>query len=205
MKALDLFCCAGGATRGLQLAGYHVTGVDIRPQPRYCGDAFIQADAMEIDWTGYDLIWASPPCQRYSRMRPDTQHNHPDLVEPVRNRLLALDTPYIIENVEGAPLRNPLLLCGTMFGLLVIRHRLFETNPPIYFAPAVCAHQRPVVTRGKRPDRDRHYACVVGHSSDLEFTRQAMGIDWMSTREIAEAIPPAYSQFLAEQILELAR
>jgi DNA (cytosine-5)-methyltransferase 1 len=200
LRALDLFCCAGGAARGLQQAGYHVTGVDIRPQPRYAGDVFIQADAMEVDWMGYDLIWASPPCQRYSCMRPELADSHPDLIGPVRDRLLALGTPYIIENVEGAPLRNPLMLCGTMFGLLVIRHRLFETNPPIYFPPATCTHQRPVVTRGKRPDRDRHYACVVGHSSDLEFTRLAMGINWMSTREISQAIPPAYARWLAEQI-----
>lgn len=199
-RALDLFCCAGGATRGLQLAGYHVTGVDIKPQKRYIGDAFIQADAMEVDWCGYDLIWASPPCQRYSCMRPDTQHNHPDLIAPVRARLIETGVPWILENVPGAPLVNPLMLCGTMFGLLVVRHRLFETSPPIYFAPASCAHQRAVVERGKRPDRGKHYAAIYGHASDVHFTREAMGIDWMSRDELSEAIPPVYSKFLAEQI-----
>ncbi len=203
LRALDLFCCAGGAARGLQIAGYHVTGVDIRPQPRYIGDVFMQADAMSLDWAGYDLIWASPPCQRYSAMTHQNRRGeHPDLIPAVRQRLQSLDTSYIIENVEGAPLINPLLLCGTMFGLLVIRHRLFETNPPIYFPPAACAHQRPVVTRGKRPDRDRHYACVVGHSSDIEFTQRAMGIDWMTRDELSQAIPPAYSRFLGERIME---
>lgn len=200
MRALDLFCGAGGATRGLQMAGYKVTGVDINPQPRYCGERFIQGDAMALDWSDYDLYWASPPCQRYSRMRPDTAHNHPDLVAPVRERLKALGAPYIIENVEGAPLENALMLCGTMFGLLVIRHRLFETNPPIYFPPATCAHQRPVVTRGKWADPETQYASVVGNLSNVAFARIAMGIDWMNRNELAQSIPPAYSRFLAEEI-----
>jgi DNA (cytosine-5)-methyltransferase 1 len=200
-RALDLFCKAGGATKGLQRAGYHVTGVDIEPQPHYCGDVFYQADAMEFDLSGYDLIWASPPCPRYSRItQANNRNNHPDLVAPIRDRLSNQSLPYIIENVEGAPLRNPLLLCGTMFGLLVLRHRLFETNPPIYFPPATCAHQRLVVTRGKRPDRSNHYASVVGHFSDVDFAREAMGIDWMTRDELANAIPPAYSYFLAMEL-----
>jgi DNA (cytosine-5)-methyltransferase 1 len=135
-------------------------------------------------------------------MRPDTQQNHPDLIAPVRACLKTLDIPYIIENVEGAPLLNPLMLCGTMFGLLVVRHRLFETNPPIYFPPAVCAHQRPVVTRGKWANPDRHYASVVGNFSNVVFAREAMGIDWMARDELREAIPPAYSRFLAERVRE---
>lgn len=201
-RALDLFSGAGGAARGLQLAGYHVTGVDIRPQPRYAGDVFIQADAMGVDWTGYDLIWASPPCQRYSDMAAVTgkREIYPDLIGAVRDRLVKTGTPWILENVEGAPLRNPLMLCGTMFGLLVTRHRLFETWPPIYFAPAPCAHQRPVVKHGRRPDRERHYAAATGHFSDVEFVRSAMGIGWMSRSELSQAIPPAYSRYLAEQI-----
>jgi DNA (cytosine-5)-methyltransferase 1 len=199
-RALDLFCGAGGAARGLQEAGYHVTGVDVKAQPRYCGDRFIQADAMAIDWTGYDLIWASPPCQAYSDMSVVTGKTYPDLIGVVRERLVAAGAPYIIENVEGAPLRNPLMLCGTMFGLLITRHRLFETNPPIYFPPATCAHQRPVVKHGRRPDRDRHYAAATGHFSDVGFVKQAMGIDWMTRDELSQAIPPAYSRFLAMQL-----
>ena len=87
-----------------------------------------------------------------------------------------------------------------MFGLLVVRHRLFETDPPIYFAPASCAHQRLVVNAGRKPDRDKHYASVVGHFSDIKFAKEAMDIDWMNAKELAEAIPPAYSYFLATEI-----
>lgn len=208
MRALDLFCCAGGATRGLQMAGFHVTGVDIEPQPRYCGDAFYQDDAMawlrgeRESLDGFDLIWASPPCPFYSQMTrcAGTVAQHPDLVPDVRRHLQRAGVPYIIENVEGAPLDNPLMLCGTMFGLLVIRHRLFETDPPIYFPPSPCAHQRRVVKHGRLPARERHYAAVTGHFSDVEFAREAMGIDWMNRNELSQAIPPAYARFLAEQI-----
>lgn len=210
MRALDLFCGAGGATKGLQLAGYHVTGVDIKQQARYVGDVFYQDDAMawlrgeRAPLDCFDLIWASPPCQFYSDMTVVTgkRDAHPDLIEDVRAGLLASGAPYIIENVEGAPLCNPLLLCGTMFGLLVMRHRLFETNPPIYFPPSPCCHTRTVVKHGRLPDRERHYAAATGHFSDVAFVREAMGIDWMTRDELSQAIPPAYSKFLAERVLE---
>jgi len=198
------------------MAGYHVTGVDVYKSPRYCGDAFIHADALEVDLDGYDLIWASPPCQHYSRMtivatraeiehpdHPKTITQHPDLINLVRKRLVATGKPYIIENVPDAPLINPIMLCGTMFGLLVVRHRMFETNPPIYFPPAACAHQRKVVSPGRRPDREKHYASVVGHMSDIRFAEEAMQIDWMNREELAEAIPPVYSKWLAEELERL--
>jgi DNA (cytosine-5)-methyltransferase 1 len=204
MKALDLFCCAGGATRGLQLAGYHVTGVDIRPQPHYCGDAFIQADAMELGWAGYDLIWASPPCQRYSECTPvDYKGLHPDLLPVVADRLRKQETPYIIENVEMARrlLRSPIKLCGSMFGLDFWRHRYFEIgNVDVFFLVPPCNHSyAPVLITGqgnrlidgKRP----------GHVP-AATQRKAMQIDWMTRDELTEAIPPAYSRFLAERIME---
>lgn len=207
-RALDLFCCAGGAARGLQEAGYHVTGVDIRPQPRYCGDAFIQADAMELDWAGYDLIWASPPCQRYCRITPArTRNDHPDLLPEVLKWLRDQPTPYICENVPGTEvlMRDPLFLCGTMFGLNIWRHRWFEVgNTGAFFLTPPCNHQgHPVLIsgrgmlgvcrRGKRP------------AEPLKAVKEAaIGIDWMVTTELDQAIPPVYSRFLAEAVKEYA-
>jgi DNA (cytosine-5)-methyltransferase 1 len=148
-KALDLFCGAGGATRGLQLAGFHVTGVDIAAH-RYCGDAFHQADALTFPIEGFDFVWASPPCQAFTALRfMPTARKHPNLIPQTRARLVASGVPYCIENVEGAPLGDSgylILLCGTMFGLQTAdgraelrRHRLFETSFSIPLRPA-CQH-----------------------------------------------------------------
>ena len=127
-KALDLFCCAGGASRGLADAGFEVIGVDIEPQPHYPYD-FHRADAMTFELRWFDFIWASPPCQRYSRAQRIRDNDHPDLIERLRKRLIKSGKPYCIENVVGAPLINPVELCGAMFpGLSVYRHRLFETS-----------------------------------------------------------------------------
>ena len=147
-RALDLFCCAGGATRGLQEAGFHVTGVDIKPQPRYVGNEFHQANALTFPLDGFEFIWASPPCQAHTAMK--AMHNakdHDDLIPQVRRMLLlhmvSSGVNFVIENVEGAPLLNPALLCGTMFDLgcdnaEVRRHRLFECSFPL---PALkCRH-----------------------------------------------------------------
>lgn len=125
-RALDLFCGAGGATRGLQMAGFHVTGVDIKPQPRYCGDEFHQANALTFPLDGYDFVWASPPCQRYTMAQNAAKnaHNHPDLIPPIRERLLGSGVDWVMENVVGAPLINPVMLCGLAFGLKVKRHSL---------------------------------------------------------------------------------
>lgn len=201
-RALDLFCCAGGATRGLQQAGYHVTGVDIRPQPHYCGDAFIQADAMGLDWRDYDLIWASPPCQLYSIMTPKgVRLQHPNLLPKVADRLRAQDTPYIIENVAGAQhlMRNPIFLCGSMFGLGFRRHRWFELgNTDAFFLLPSCNHSiAPILItgRGMRFENGKRASHVK-----IAIKRAAMQIDWMTDDEITQAIPPAYSKFLAEQI-----
>jgi DNA (cytosine-5)-methyltransferase 1 len=145
-RALDLFSGAGGAARGLQLAGFHVTGVDIRPQPRYAGDVFIHGDALEVSLDGYDFIHASPPCQAHTAMKtmPDAKE-HPDLIPATRSRLVASGLPYVIENVVGAPLISPILLCGTMFDLgckdaELRRHRLFECSFPMLVPQ--CQHGR---------------------------------------------------------------
>jgi DNA (cytosine-5)-methyltransferase 1 len=164
-RALDLFCCAGGATKGLQRAGFHVTGVDIKPQPRYCGDAFHQADALTFPLEGFDFIWASPPCQAFTALRfMPTAKDHPNLIPETRARLVEANIPYCIENVPGAPLGDSgylIMLCGTMFGLQtrdgraeLRRHRLFETSFSIPLRPAC----QPWGTRGCGVDCGRTYA-----------------------------------------------
>lgn len=211
MKALDLCCCAGGATRGLQQAGYHVTGVDIRPQPHYIGDAFVCDDAMA--WLrgerepldSFDLIWASPPCQLYSQLTPEDRRSaHANLLPEVLTILRAQPVPYIVENVQGARryFRNAVVLCGTMFGLPIWRHRWFEIgNSDAFFLPPPCNHgsERPILISGmgsKKIDGRRAKRQPVG----LKYA--AIQIDWMNRAELSEAIPPAYSRFLAERIQE---
>jgi DNA (cytosine-5)-methyltransferase 1 len=199
-RLLDLFCGAGGATKGYQLAGFHVTGVDINPQPNYCGDAFVQADAMTFPLDGYDLIHASPPCQRYSAMsvcRPGLADNYPDLVAATRARLEEWGGRYVIENVPRAPLLNPVTLCGFMFGLRLYRHRLFESNRLLL----VPDHPRHTV----RTSRAGHYEpgtiiSVAGNCAPIGVAREVMGIGWTNRAELAEAIPPAYTWFLGEQL-----
>jgi DNA (cytosine-5)-methyltransferase 1 len=149
MKALDLFCADGGATRGLQLAGFHVTGVDIDAHPRYCGDRFIQGNALSVSLDGYDFIWASPPCQAHTRLRHLHARKYPKLIARTRSRLIKSGIPFCIENVEEAPLGSSgflIMLCGTMFGLRTAdgraelrRHRLFETSFSIPLRPR-CQH-----------------------------------------------------------------
>lgn len=206
-RALDLFCCAGGATRGLQLAGYEVTGVDKNPQPRYIGDRFFQDDAMA--WlrgereplSSFDLIWASPPCQRYSQITPkEKRGNHPDLLPEALEILRVQPVPYIVENVDGTQIymRNPIMLCGSMFGLPLQRHRWFEIgNTEAFFLLPPCNHSEPPVlitgtTRRLINGKRREFS--------LAECAAAAGIDWMRRIDLDEAIPPAYSKFLAEQI-----
>jgi DNA (cytosine-5)-methyltransferase 1 len=209
-KALDLFAGAGGVSVGLQRAGFEVTGVDIRPQPHYRGGTFIQADAMTYPLEGFDLIWASPPCQAYSSLRflcPGKEY--PDLMPAVRERLAgARGVLTIIENVPGAPLRAPILLCGSMFGLRVQRHRLFELN---FFTLAPCCNHGvwqfdlPVSKSNYR--RGRRKSRVVGvyggtQKNQPDSVREAaMGVDWMNRRELTQAIPPPYAEFLGTQAL----
>lgn len=191
-RALDLFCGAGGASYGLALAGFEVTGVDVRPQPRY-PYRFVQADALTVDLSGYDLIWASPPCQAYSVSRycHREDYGYPDLVAPIRERVEASETPFILENVPGAPLRADLILCGAMFNLNVKRHRVFECRFPVLQPGHRC-------WKGKRT-----YAIVAAHLFSVRVGSAAMGIDWMRRHELAQAVPPAYSQYLGETFLAM--
>jgi hypothetical protein len=308
LRALDFYSGAGGATRGVQDAGFHVTGVDINPQPRYCGDAFFQEDALDFkwSWTGdfiggslahfpeicdrceltwarhFDFVWASPPCQAFSRLRHLHPKDRPNLIPQTRKLLVKSGAPYCIENVEEAPLGDSgylIMLCGTMFGLQTAdgrgelrRHRLFETSFSIPLRPA-CQHgtSSPLSICGKGDHLSaRKVLTVCGHSpvdnvkrqtinvtgngspvgSDLyrhrqtltvcgtglddnrmrarrrtisvtgstaqanvvrnyvrevftvQQAREAMGIDWMSMKYLSQAIPPAYSRFIAENFLK---
>ncbi len=206
---LDVFCGAGGAAMGYHRAGFDVIGVDIKPQPNY-PFTFEQRDAVEYlrEWlaTGYELPWhaihASPPCQRWSRKTNDPD-SHPDLLTPTRELLEVSGLPYIIENVPGAPLDGP-ILCGSSFNLDVRRHRRFETNFPI-LVPS-CAHgvQVPRFTlydHGKEFLSGVVHVFGTGGGKGREHWSEAMGIDWMTDPELADAIPPAYTELIGAQLL----
>lgn len=203
MRILDLFCGAGGSAWGLQQAfpDAEIIGVDIRPQKNY-PFAFVQADALTYPLEGADLVWASPPCQEYSPLRAVTKKRYPDLVAPVRQRLLAWGGPWILENVPQAPLLNGAELCGAVFGLRVYRHRRFEA-PFVVLAPPHSRHT--VKAGGHKAQRERKayyleggFVTVTGHVGS--YCGPAMGITWMTGEELSQAIPPAYSAYLAQFI-----
>lgn len=199
MNALDLFCGAGGASMGLHMAGFEVVGVDINPQPHYPFE-FVQGDAMKYPLDGFDLIWASPPCQAFTLAQRIRKRAHPDLIKPIRDRLHGSGTQYVIENVEGSPLLCPVLLCGSMFpGLRVYRHRLFEASFYIK-EPNHPKHVAKLRKMGRRV-QEGEFMHVVGNFTGVELAREAMGISWMKRDELREAIPPAYSEYVARQAL----
>ena len=211
-KLLDLFCGAGGCSVGYHRAGFDVVGVDIKPQPNYPFE-FHQADALEYPFEGFDAIHASPPCQLYSVANNiHGRDDHPDLVAATRARLERVGVPWVIENVPGAPMTNYVTICGLALGLAVKRHRLFETSFWVW-GPPLCPEGHPgdwvsvfghtVLERGHvigkakgggNRIKRRHLGTGRG--------REAMGIDWMTRDELSQAIPPAYTQFIGEQLLE---
>jgi DNA (cytosine-5)-methyltransferase 1 len=189
-----------------------VVGVDINPQPNYPFE-FIQDDALFVltrwverrtvrDWllSDFDAIHASPPCQLFTKARKLQGNAHADLVGPTRELLKATGLPYVIENVVGAPLINPVRLEGAMFGLNTNRPRLFETNWPVEM-PVLIPPPLPQAKMG-RPPKPGQAIQVVGHFSDVPAGREAMGIPWMNQGELAQAIPPAYTDFIGSQLLE---
>lgn len=209
-KLLDLFCGAGGAAVGYHRAGFDVTDVDTAPQPNY-PFRFVQTNALTAMFLwGYDAIHASPPCQNYcwSTTKPKAAgKTYPDLLEPIRIRLEEAGVPYVIENVPTAPLKNPTYLEGTMFGLNVIRRRGFETNWWLQqprFRPRKKPIMRPHHTTGKMIQKSA-YCSVAGNGADgwscrVADWREAMGIDWMTRREITQAIPPAYTEYIGRHL-----
>lgn len=203
---LDLFCGAGGAAMGYYRAGFDVVGVDIAPQPRYPFE-FHQADALEFLWShkaGWDVIHASPPCQVFTRARQLAKAQGHDtkklgLVSPTRELLKASGVLYVIENVEGAPLLEPVTLCGSSFGLKVRRHRLFESN--VALTTLECRHKeqgRPVGVYHRMGDSIPQGGRTA---RTLEEGQEAMGIDWMTWNELKEAVPPDYTEHSGHQLL----
>jgi len=186
LRLLDLFSGAGGAAMGYHRAGFDVVGVDINPQPHYPFE-FHQADALTYPLDGFDAIHASPPCQHYANVTKWRGHTaaHPDYVPAVLDRLGDQPMPWIIENVPGAPIRPDFILCGSMFGLRIQRHRWFHTSWNAYDLMPTCDH------RGLLP---------FMHKGEHAYA-DAMGCEWMSNREGRQAIPPIYTEYLGERLL----
>jgi len=207
VKLLDLYCGAGGASAGYAAAGFEVYGVDLKHGKRY-PYIYVRADVLDVlRDTNYldqfDVIHASPPCQTHSI----TQHlrnaqgkttNKLDLIPETRAALIASGKPYIIENVPGSPLINPIQLCGSSFGLKVRRHRLFESNMALI--GSVCNHKvqgRPVGVYGSLNDEIPKGGKTA---ATIDEAGNAMGISWAIWTELVEAIPPAYTKYLGGQL-----
>jgi DNA (cytosine-5)-methyltransferase 1 len=210
VKLLDLFCGAGGAAMGYHRAGFHVTGVDIAPQPDYCGDTFVQGDALDYladHWWEYDAVHASPPCQASTALTKGTNkgREYVQLIPETRRLLRATGLPTVIENVQGADVRRDLTLCGEMFGLDVIRHRYFELSGFTAMQPEHIPHRGRV--RGWRHGTyyDGPYVAVYGDGGGKGTVAEwqaAMGIDWTDDRKsIAEAIPPSYGEYVGAALM----
>jgi DNA (cytosine-5)-methyltransferase 1 len=217
-KMVDVCCCAGGTSVGYHRAGFCVTGVDINPQPRY-PFRFIQADArayLDHHADEYAVGAGSPPCQHWSPLNAYNHVDYPQLIEPVRDGFIAAGLPYVIENVEAAApeLKDPILLCGPMFGLKVYRHRLFEANWPLA-APPHFKHEALCARNGYLPTIGRPFMSIHGgrHSKAWQSAAcEAMGLPHLdlrvsgadtktAIREICEAIPPSYTDYIGCQLL----
>ena len=201
MRALDLFCGGGGATKGLQSVFDRVVGIDISDQPDYCGDHFMKRDVfvIPIDFLkGFDFIWASPTCQVHTfATSRKAKEKYTNQIPATRKLLKESGVPYCIENVPQAPLRKDLLLCGEMFGLRVIRHRIFECDGFKVTQPAHPKHK-------KRIDpKHSYYVSVAGHGGDgysykIKDWQKGIGCDWINDKHtLAQIVPPKYSEYIA--------
>jgi len=204
MKLLDLFCCGGGAGMGYHMAGFDVTGIDIEPQPKY-PFKFIQDDALDyLEKHGheFDFIHASPPCQGYSNLTPvKNKGDHEKMIPAVRELLVKSGKPFAIENVAGArhELKSPTMLCGSMFGLRTQRHRYFESSFN-FDPPCACNHSEIplLVTTASKASRELRFKLGMKPKT-VKNAPDAYGIDWMGFKELKEAIPPAYTKWIAEE------
>lgn len=204
-RALDLYCCQGGAGKGYSDAGFEVVGVDKSPQPRYPFE-FLQAEAIQFLLTyghRFDFIHASPPCQLYSKTQRIMQNDHPDLLGPTRDALNAVGVPWVIENVMGAgpEMKDPVTLCGASFGLNTYRHRLFEAGGWELPEPEHPEHTRRQTKMGRRrkPEEMGQY---VGNFIGVEDAKSDLGVPWMSREGIRECIPPAYAEYVGRAFLD---
>lgn len=207
-RLLDLYSCAGGAAMGYHRAGWEVTCVDIEPQPNN-PFRFVQADALEFlrdSWRSFDAVHTSPPCQASTALTKGTNRGRQylDLIPATRAALAEIPLPSVIENVQGAKVRRNLTLCGEMFGLEVLRHRYFETSFPVW-QPEHRPHRGRVAGWRHGVHYDGPYFAVYGDGGGkgtVSEWQRAMGINWTDVRkEIAEAIPPAYTELIGRQLL----
>lgn len=214
MRLLDLFCGAGGAGMGYSRAGFEVVGVDIKPQKHYpfefhCADAFA---FLEKHGQEFDVIHASPPCQAYSAVTPADARDKYDvnILPVIKSMMKDFQKPWILENVPGAEhlMLSPISLCGSMFGLGVWRHRFFEMSDAPVFTPE-CDHSTydtPIdVTGTGGPTKGPRTLPGGGWSRkpiNLKQAQEAMGIDWMTRKEISQAIPWAYTEWIGRRLME---
>jgi DNA (cytosine-5)-methyltransferase 1 len=207
LRLLDLCSCAGGLAMGYFWAGFEVEGVDIEPQPNYPFKHYVDDAISFVKEYGheYDAIHASPPCQSYSPLNAYNHKEYPDLVAPMREALNATGRPWVMENVPQAPLIDPVILCGSMFGLRVYRHRGFETGGGFAMEPPTHpTHAARCTRNGYLPTPAAPFMTISGgkHSRAwLEAAKDAMGMPWVKTiREVCEAVPPAYSQYIGDEL-----
>lgn len=204
MKAIDLFCGAGGAAMGLHRAGFEIEGWDIKESLNYPFCRHV-GDALNADLEPFDFVWASPPCQAHSLLRHRVDKEYDCLIEKTRQKLVESGKPYIIENVVGAPLLNPVMVCGSALHLDVRRHRIFESNLPLL--GTLCRHDiqpDPIDVSGQGyfqySERKKKTGGKCRKPKSLSDCRQIMDMPWASRIEISQAIPPAFSEYLGLQV-----